>query len=106
MCKNNNGVLKFVLLLLLVLLANLCGKDAFVDAWKYQHCWTISRSLWEASSSFDFFLVWKSKVHHINKNFEFESFLKCETGDDVDDFSKLLMVAYVILGLPKHVRLC
>lgn len=106
MCKNNDGVLPFILLSFLVLLAYWCGKDAFLNAWKYQHCWTISRSLWEAPSSFDFFLVWKSKAHHVNENFEFENFLKYSAGDDVDDFSKLLMVAYVILGLLPRLAVC
>lgn len=106
MSKNNDGVLQFILLSFLVLLTDLCGKDAFLDAWKYQHCWTISRSLWEAPSSFDFFSVWKSKSHYVNENFEFENFLKSGTGDDVDDLSKLLMVAYVILGILPHLGIC
>lgn len=53
----------------------------------------MSRSLWEAPSSFDFSLAWRNKTHHIIQNFEFDNFLKIGNGDEVDDFSKLLMVA-------------
>ena len=51
----------------------------------------MSRPLWEAPSSFDFFRTWKA--YHVIENFEFESFLKTGRADDVDDFSKVLMVA-------------
>jgi hypothetical protein len=64
--------------------------DVFFGAWKYLHCWTMSRPLWEALSSFDFFRRWKT--YHIIRNFEFENFLKTGRADDVDDFSKVLMV--------------
>jgi hypothetical protein len=53
----------------------------------------MSRPLWEAPSSFDFYLIWRNKAYCVMENFEFESFLKTGRGDDVDDFSKILMVA-------------
>ncbi|KAK9482017.1 hypothetical protein V1527DRAFT_477764 [Lipomyces starkeyi] len=78
------------------------NNDVFYGAWKYLHCWTMSRPLWEASSSFDFFLSWRNKAHHVIGNFDFESFLKTGKGGDVDDFSKVLMVAYMGLDETKQ----
>jgi len=52
----------------------------------------MSHSLWEAPSSFDFFLSWRTKAHYVVGNFEFANFLKTGRGDEVDDFSKVLMV--------------
>jgi hypothetical protein len=65
-------------------------KDAFFAAWKYLHCFTVSRPLWEAPSSFDFFQKWKA--YHVVQNFEFEDFVKTGRAEDVDDFSKVLLV--------------
>ncbi|KAH8597060.1 hypothetical protein B0O99DRAFT_593341 [Bisporella sp. PMI_857] len=73
----------------------------FFDVWKYPHRWTISRPLWEAPSSFDFFLIWRNKAYPIIENFDFESFLKTGISDDVDDFSKVLMVTYMGLDETK-----
>lgn len=52
------------------------------------------RSSWEASSSFDFFQSWRA--YHVIENFDLENFLKTGKPDDVDNFSKVFMVAYVL----------
>jgi hypothetical protein len=52
----------------------------------------MSRPLWEAPSSFDFFVVWRNKAHRVIENFDLEIFLKTGSGDDVDDFARVLMV--------------
>lgn len=51
----------------------------------------MSRPLWEAPSSFDFFQTWKAP--HVIENFELESFLKTGRADDVNDFAKVFVVA-------------
>jgi hypothetical protein len=92
MCKNNDGKpLSFAFHQITPI--KLRGKDAIFGAWKYLHCWTLSRPLWEAPSSFDFFQIWKNKAHHVIDNFEFGSFIETGEVENVDDFSKLLMVA-------------
>ena len=54
----------------------------------------MSRPLWEALSSFNF--IQTRKTYHVIENFELESFLQTGTADDVDDFSKVFIVAYVV----------
>jgi hypothetical protein len=61
--------------------------------WAYPQRWTISKQLWEAPSSFDFFRAWRDKPHHVINQFEFEEFLVVGKGEDVDDFARVFMVA-------------
>ena len=51
----------------------------------------MSRPLWEAPSSFDF--IQTRKTYHVIENFELKSVLQTGTADDVDDFSKVFIVA-------------
>lgn len=69
-----------------------------LGAWKYLHYWTVSRSLWDAPSSFDFFVLWKEKPHHFMANFEVGTLFETARGEDVDEFSKLMIVMYVHHG--------
>ncbi|RDW56818.1 hypothetical protein BP5796_12885 [Coleophoma crateriformis] len=72
----------------------------FYSAWKYIHCWTLSRPLWEAPSSFDFFRAWKA--YPVIENFDLESVLKTGRPDDIDDFSKVIIVTYMGLDETKQ----
>lgn len=63
-----------------------------LGAWKHLHYWTVSRPLWEAPSSFEFFVAWKENPHFIVANFEVGGLLKNARGEDVDDFMKLMVV--------------
>ncbi|KAG8164221.1 hypothetical protein KVR01_006139 [Diaporthe batatas] len=69
--------------------------DDDTGAWAYTHRWTLSRPLWEASSSFEFSRLWKETPHFIISNYSFDSFLKHGRGEDVDDFAEILMTVYM-----------
>lgn len=64
-----------------------------MEIWEKPHRWTLSKQLWEAPSSFDFFRLWRDKPHHVIEGFNFEEFLKTGRGEHVDEFAKILMVA-------------
>lgn len=64
-------------------------------AWAYTHRWTLSRSLWEASSSYEFQRLWKETPQFIVSNYSFEAFLKHGRAEDVDDFAEILMTVSV-----------
>lgn len=59
--------------------------------WDLTHRWTLSRHLWEADSSFDFYRMWKEKPHYIINNFTLDNFLKYGRGDEVDEFAEILL---------------
>uniref|UniRef100_A0A8H7K3W7 Zn(2)-C6 fungal-type domain-containing protein n=1 Tax=Bionectria ochroleuca TaxID=29856 RepID=A0A8H7K3W7_BIOOC len=65
------------------------------DFWIYCHRWTISRHLWEAESSAEFVRAWKEKPQFIITNYSFEGFLEYGRGDDVDDFSRILLSLFL-----------
>jgi hypothetical protein len=65
-------------------------EDTFFAPWRYLHCFTVARPLWEAPSSFDFFRKWKT--YHVVENFDLEKFVKNGRAEDVDDFSKVQLV--------------
>ena len=62
-----------------------------LGAWTHNHRWTLSRHLWEADSSFDFFRRWRDQAHYVINNYSLEKFLKYGNGDDVDDFAEILL---------------
>jgi len=55
----------------------------------------MSKQLWEAPTSFDFFQVWKEKPQHVIEGFNLEGFLKAGSGADVDEFGRLLLVEFM-----------
>jgi hypothetical protein len=61
------------------------------DPWRFIHRWTLSRWLWEASSSSEFQQAWKEKPQFFITNYSFEHFLKCGRGEDVDEFAEILL---------------
>ncbi|KAH8883952.1 hypothetical protein GQ53DRAFT_406735 [Thozetella sp. PMI_491] len=67
----------------------------FFSSWQYLHRWTLSRQLWEAPSSWDFFQSWKTTPRYVIGNLDFESFLKTGRGEDLDGYSKFLLVVYM-----------
>ncbi|KAH8653802.1 hypothetical protein BX600DRAFT_553451 [Xylariales sp. PMI_506] len=74
----------------------------FTDAFQYINRWTMSRRLWEAPSSFEFYRTWRERPHHVVGNMDFKNVLKLARGDDADDFAKLLMVVYMGLDDTKQ----
>ncbi|OTA97924.1 hypothetical protein M434DRAFT_26321 [Hypoxylon sp. CO27-5] len=63
--------------------------------WQFVHRWTLSRHLWTATSSFDFFRAWKEKPMWIIPAFYFDEFLRTGKGDDVDDFALVFLTLLV-----------
>jgi hypothetical protein len=59
--------------------------------WGYAHRWTLARSLWEASSSSEFYRQWREKPQFIIVNFSFEKFVRHGRGEDVDQFAEILL---------------
>ncbi|KAK8194226.1 hypothetical protein M8818_007414 [Zalaria obscura] len=53
------------------------------------------RHLWEAPSSFDFYRAWREKPKWAISNLFFEEFLKDGKGEDMDEFSRFLLVVYM-----------
>lgn len=51
----------------------------------------MSKHLWEAESSFDFYSRWRNKPHFIIKNFAFDRFLQTGKGEDVDSFGRIIL---------------
>ncbi|KAK3330453.1 hypothetical protein B0H66DRAFT_468993 [Apodospora peruviana] len=64
------------------------------DPWAYIHRWTLSRHLWEADSSYDFYRAWEEKKpHFVINSYSFDEFLKYGRPDDVDEFAKIMLSA-------------
>lgn len=66
-----------------------------IGALAYAHRWTLSRTLWEAPSSFDFYKAWTDRPQYIISTYDFDEFLSIGSGHDVDDFAKICLVTYV-----------
>lgn len=66
--------------------------------WAFTHRWTLSRALWEASSSFEFNRLWKETPQFVISNYSFDTFLKHGRGEDVDEFAEILMTVSVAEG--------
>ncbi|KAK3390050.1 hypothetical protein B0H63DRAFT_464706 [Podospora didyma] len=63
--------------------------------WAYVHRWTLSRSLWEAGSSFEFDRMWKERPQFVVANFALESFLGQGRAEDVDEFAEIMLSVYI-----------
>ncbi|KAM0355050.1 hypothetical protein ACHAPU_000900 [Fusarium lateritium] len=65
-------------------------------AWAYIHRWTLSRHLWEATSSSHFERMWNEKqARFVIANYSFTTFLEKGRGEDVDSFAEILLNAYL-----------
>ncbi|KAF1828940.1 hypothetical protein BDW02DRAFT_193763 [Decorospora gaudefroyi] len=53
---------------------------------------TLSAHLWNANNAFDFALAWNEKNHFVIKELDFTSVLKHGQPDDLDVFSKMILV--------------
>ncbi|KAI3321266.1 hypothetical protein HD806DRAFT_503591 [Xylariaceae sp. AK1471] len=78
------------------------GNTEAVNAWAYIHRWTLSRSLWEASSSSEFQRAWRENPHFVIANYSFDKFLESGKGEDVDDFAEILLTVYLGIGAMKE----
>jgi len=67
------------------------GETDDLDPWGFTHRWTLSRWLWEASSSSEFQRRWKEEPQFVITNYSFEKFLSCGKGGDVDEFAEILL---------------
>lgn len=65
------------------------------SAWAYTHRWTLSRALWEASSSSEFQRAWREKPHFVISNYAFDGFLENGKGEDVDEFAEITLTVLV-----------
>ncbi|TPX08403.1 uncharacterized protein E0L32_010133 [Thyridium curvatum] len=63
--------------------------------WGRAQCWTLSRHLWEADSTYEFQRMWREKPPFIINNFSFDEFLKHGRGEDVDEFAEILLSVYL-----------
>lgn len=59
--------------------------------WTQMYRWTLSASLWNATSSFDFFQAWREKPFWIISGFDFSEFLKNGSGDDIDSLARIFL---------------
>lgn len=59
--------------------------------WSYAHRWTLSRHLWAATSPSAFARMWSEKPRFTITNYSFDHFLEYGRGDDVDEFSEILL---------------
>ncbi|KAI1213989.1 uncharacterized protein F4807DRAFT_207976 [Annulohypoxylon truncatum] len=63
------------------------GDEDNFGKWEYIHRSTLSRHLWTATNSFDFYRAWNEKPMWIISAFCFDEFLRTGKGDDIDDFA-------------------
>ncbi|GAM83004.1 hypothetical protein ANO11243_009900 [Dothideomycetidae sp. 11243] len=61
-----------------------------------------SWELWEASSSFDFFRVWRSNPRFDVWCLELDEAMKYGKGDDADGFAKIMLIIYVGMDKTKQ----
>jgi hypothetical protein len=66
-------------------------KTSASSAWAQVHRWTLSKYLWEAPDSFEFFQAWRDKPLFVLSGFNFDEFLKTGTGDDLDEFANMFL---------------
>jgi hypothetical protein len=53
----------------------------------------VSKHLWEADSPTAFFRAWREKPQFVIKSTFPQEYMKCIRGEDVDEFSKILLTA-------------
>ena len=57
--------------------------------------WTASAHLWSARSLLDFTTVWNEKKHYVVHGLDFTDIVDNARADDVDEFGRMLLVAYM-----------
>ncbi|KAI1461896.1 hypothetical protein F4805DRAFT_186598 [Annulohypoxylon moriforme] len=67
-------------------------EESEIDSWEYVHRSTLSRHLWAAENSFDFWRAWNEKPMWIISAFCFDEFLQTGKGDDIDDFALAFLI--------------
>ena len=60
--------------------------------WAQTHPWTLSKSMWEAKSSFEFFRAWNERPKSVMRNFDFHGFLEEGEGGEVDEFARIFLI--------------
>ncbi|KXJ86537.1 hypothetical protein Micbo1qcDRAFT_219106 [Microdochium bolleyi] len=68
--------------------------DACIGIWASVHRWTLSRHLWEAGDSYEFYKAWREKPSFVVESFDFAMFLETGKPDDVDSFARILMTMW------------
>lgn len=63
------------------------------------HAWYSSAHLWNAETAFDFAVAWTERQHFVITNADFSDVLQNAHADDVDLFTKMLLVT--VLGIDK-----
>ncbi|KAI0894832.1 hypothetical protein F4806DRAFT_98234 [Annulohypoxylon nitens] len=63
------------------------GDEENLSKWEYVHRSTLSKHLWDAQNSFDFWRAWNAKPMWIISAFCFDGFLQNGKGEDLDDFA-------------------
>ncbi|KAK6008133.1 hypothetical protein QM012_000036 [Aureobasidium pullulans] len=71
-------------------------------AWMGRQPWTLSKSAWEAVSSFDFDRAWDTHPPEGITCLELDGFLAKGKPDDVDEFGRCMLVIYVGLDATKE----
>ncbi|KAM7193738.1 hypothetical protein V8F33_007672 [Rhypophila sp. PSN 637] len=70
------------------------GAPDDLGPWKYIYRWTLSRPLWEAEKSFDFYRAWEEKKpHFVIDNYALGEFLQHGRPELVDEFGKIILTA-------------
>lgn len=64
---------------------------------------TASRHLWEAPSSVEFFRSWRDKPQYYIRDFDFKDFWSYARPDDLDEFTKTMLMPYVPFAFSVHV---
>ncbi|KAM3562628.1 hypothetical protein ARSEF4850_002689 [Beauveria asiatica] len=63
---------------------------------------TASRHLWEAPSSVEFFRSWREKPQYCIKDFEFKDFWSYARADDMDEFTKIMLMPQIGMDTLEH----
>ncbi|KAM3514220.1 hypothetical protein MY11210_002109 [Beauveria gryllotalpidicola] len=63
---------------------------------------TASRHLWEAPSSVEFFRAWRDKPQYYIKDFEFKDFWSYARADDMDEFTKIMLMPQIGMDTLEH----
>lgn len=63
---------------------------------------TASKSLWEATSSVEFYRAWREKPQYFIRNFDFKEFWQYGRLDDMDEFTRLMLTPQVGVDAMEH----
>lgn len=74
-----------------------CPRPCHRDRPNLAEGWTLSSHLWQARDAFGFATAWKGRKHYVVKRRETLKILADASGDDIEDFGKMLLT--VKLGI-------